>query len=40
VANASGTIGNGDIDNVQVTCTTDIEFADSFESLEPAPVEL
>lgn len=40
IANATGTIAGADVIDADVTCTTDIEFADGFEVLQPEPVEL
>jgi len=40
IANATGTINGADVTDVSVTCTTDIEFADNFETLQEDPVEL
>ncbi|MFU8833097.1 MAG: hypothetical protein ACNA7J_13225, partial [Wenzhouxiangella sp.] len=40
IANATGTINGADVADADVACTTDIEFADGFEVLQPAPVEL
>lgn len=38
VSAANGTIAGSDADDVYVNCSTDIEFADGFERLLPAPV--
>jgi hypothetical protein len=40
LANPSGSIDGADVENVDVSCTTDIEFADGFETLLPEPVEV
>jgi len=40
IANATGTIAGADVFDADVACTTDIEFADGFELLQPEPVEL
>lgn len=38
IIGASGTIAGSDVENIDVACSTDIEFADGFELLLPNPV--
>ncbi|MDT8410688.1 MAG: hypothetical protein RQ741_13915 [Wenzhouxiangellaceae bacterium] len=40
IANATGSIAGTDVVDVDVACTTDIEFADGFETLSETPLDL
>ena len=40
IANASGSIAGADVIDVDVACSTDIEFADDFETLSDTPVDM
>lgn len=40
IANATGSIAGADVLDVNVVCTTDIEFADGFETLSEIPTDL
>jgi len=39
VTNASGTVQNSDITNVNVSCSTDILLADDYETLSNTPID-